>query len=222
MIEIAFDKNDNDEFLNSVRPVVSIQNEQMRSFEEYRQKAKQILDLYSGEQIILIRNSSKDFSSNLLAVALFVQSCLTETKTECVVFKVSEYEKSLAAYKPYVALTIALKYAIRLYNQPVKETFKEIANMSYLGINIKRDYAQNLICMTIDGNEDGIHFETNTLENAIIAASTFKALSLIGTNQKHSAQILISDTFEDVDINNIINIVTANVIKKINMVNLCG
>ena len=52
MIEIAFDKNDNDEFLNSVRPVVNIQNEQMLSFEDYRLKAKQILDLYSGEQII--------------------------------------------------------------------------------------------------------------------------------------------------------------------------
>lgn len=216
MIEIAFDKNDNNEFLNQIRPAICIKDEVLSSFDEYRQMAQQILEQYSKEQIILIRNNSEEISSNLLAVALFVQSCLMETKTECVVFKVKEYEKALNSYKPYVALTIALKYAIRLCNQPINDVYREIENMSYLGINIKRDYIMKLILLTIEGNKDGYNLKTNSLEEAIIAASTFKAISLKGTNKKHLAKILITNKEEIVNIDKAINIITNNFLSDIN------
>ena len=139
-----------------------------------------------------------------------------ETKTECVVFKVKEYEKALNSYKPYVALTIALKYAIRLCNQPINDVYREIENMSYLGINIKRDYIMKLILLTIEGNKDGYNLKTNSLEEAIIAASTFKAISLKGTNKKHLAKILITNKEEIVNIDKAINIITNNFLSDIN------
>ena len=57
MIEIAFDKNDNNEFLNQIRPAICIKDEVLSSFDEYRQMAQQILEQYPKEQIILIRNN---------------------------------------------------------------------------------------------------------------------------------------------------------------------
>ena len=211
MLEIAFDKNDNDEFLHAVRPVVTIQDEKLSSFEEYCQKAKQILATYSKEQIILIRNNSKDFSSNLFAVALFVSSCLTETKTECVVFKVSEYEKALAEYKPYVALTIALKYAIRLYNQPVADAYKEIANMAYLGIDIKRDYSDKKILMNINNGTDKVEYTSNSIDQAIVVAATLKAFALMKASKNFSAQIYQTTQNLTSDISEIINKIVKNV-----------
>lgn len=216
MIEIAFDKNNNNEFLGKIRPVVCFDNEALSSFNDYRQMAQQILEQYSKEQIILIRNNSERFSSNLLAVALFVQSCLMETKTECVVFKVKEYEQALQSYKPYVALTIALKYAIRLYNLPIAEAYREIENMSYLGINIKKDYSTKQILLSVEGQENGYNFETDSLEEAIITASTFKALSLKGTNKKHIAKILITNKEEVVNIDKSINVITYNFLSELN------
>ena len=212
MLEIAFDKNDNDEFLNQKRPVVEIFNQNPQSFCEYRNFAVEVLEKYSDEQIVLIKNNCKLFSSNLFAVALFVQSCLTETKTECVVFKTKNYESELKSYKPYVALTIALKYAIRLYNLPLKQAYKEIANMSYLGIDIKKDYENKLILMTLNDKTEKIEMKATTLEQAIVAVSCLKAYSLLKTGDAFATKIAVKDRDENVNINEVINQIVKNVV----------
>ena len=211
MLEIAFDKNDNDEFLNQRRQVVEITDIECKTFTDYWKFANQILSKYEKEQIIIIRNSSVSFSSNIFAVALFVSSCLNQTKTECVVFKVEDHKKALQSYKPYVALTIALKYAIRLYNLPVNEAYKEIANMSYLGIDIKINYQDKIISMSLNNKEQGADYIGNDIEQAIISAATLKAFALMQIKSNYTAQIYQNVQNTTVDINNIILQIVKNV-----------
>ncbi len=215
MLEIAFDKNNDNKFLNQTRPVIMIENEQFNNFSDYCLFADNILKKYENDQIILIRNNSEKCSSNLLAVALFVSSCLIQTKTECAVFKVHDYENSLKNYKPYVALTIALKYAIRLFNLKTPEIYKEIANMSYLGIYVKRDYLNNSILLGFNENLSEPDVICNNLKLSIIQVATLKALALLNTKNDTTVKIEISKTDNVSDINDIINQIVENVTKKI-------
>ncbi|MBQ8870210.1 MAG: hypothetical protein IJ019_02400 [Alphaproteobacteria bacterium] len=213
MLEIIFDKNDNNEFLNQTRPVIEFIDNKEYSFDEYRLLAKNILQKYENEQIILVRNKTKSFSSNLFAVALFVQSCLQATKTECVVFKTKEYETALKAYRPYVALTIALKFAVRLYNQSVKQAYREMENMSYLGINIKKNYETNVICMNWNNKKNEVDFTGTDFEQSIITAATLKAYSLLKVTDSFKAIIHVNNEETKVDINEVINKIVQNVVR---------
>lgn len=215
MLEIAFDKNDNDEFLNQTREVIEINDINCKTFADYWHLADEVLKKYENEQIILVRNNLITFSSNLFAVALFVSSCLNQSKTECVVFKVRDYENALKEYKPYVALTIAIKYAIRLYNQSVVETYKEIANMGYLGIDIKINYIDKIISMIIDKKEQGTDFVGKDIQEAIISAATLKAFALMQVNKKYTAQIYQNTQNKTMDIHYIISQIIKNVSSEI-------
>lgn len=213
MIEIAFDENDNNVFLGCERPVVDICNETRSSFADYRLFADEIIKKYKDEQIILVRNKSNSFSSNLFAVALFVSSCLNKTKTECVVFKVENHKKEFQTYKPYVALTIALKYAIRLCNLPITEAYKEISNMSYLGIEIKKDYKSNILNMKLNAENQVSQNICKTFEQTIIEVSSLKAYSLLELKDAFEITIYLNNKQENTNIDTIINQIVQNVLR---------
>ena len=213
MIEIAFDEKDNNVFLGQVRQVVDICDEKCSSFEDYRMFADKILKQYENEQIILIKNKSKSFSSNLFAVALFVSSCLNKTKTECVVFKVENHKKEFQIYKPYVALTIALKYAIRLCNLPITEAYKEISNMSYLGIEIKKDYKSNILNMKLNAKNQVLHDICENFEQTVIAVSSLKAYSLLELKDEFEIIIYLNNNQENINIDTVINQIVQNVLR---------
>ena len=215
MLKIAFDRNINNEFLNQERPLVVIENNAPETFHDYCVISDEILDKYKNEPIIIIKNNSDKCSSNMLAVALFVSSALSETQTECIVFKVLDYEDAIAKYKPYVALTIALKYAIRLYNLTAKEIYREISTMSYLGICVKRNYFDNSILLNYKTNLSKPNIVCNNIQQAIIYAATLKTYSLLEIENGFFVEIKISEEKDNSDIYAIINQVIQNVINDI-------
>ncbi|MBE6444687.1 MAG: hypothetical protein E7019_01315 [Alphaproteobacteria bacterium] len=192
MIEIVLDSNDGNEFLNEERPVYTINTTEANSWEEYRQIAKDFFIRYSNNRIVIIRNICAKFSSNWFAVALFVESCLQETKLEAIVFKVADKTQALATYNPFVALTIALKFVINLSKEDGSSIYKEIGNMGYLGLNIKQNYTNNQIIINLDRGDNCLTLTSSNLTEALVAAGILKTLALCHNNNSVSAIINIT------------------------------
>ncbi|MCM1324027.1 MAG: hypothetical protein NC218_07685 [Acetobacter sp.] len=178
MIEIALDENIENTFLNAERPTYIINDTFEKTWKEYRELARKVITMYGDMPIIIIRNNNPNFSNNWFAVALFVESCFIKNKLECVVFKVENREKALQAYKPFIALTIGIKYIIRLYQEELDNIYKEIAGLSYLGLDIKEDYLENKLYMELPSAEEAHILTAQTKEEALTVVAILKSIAL--------------------------------------------
>lgn len=178
MIEIAIDENSGDEFLNKVRPVFNVDSFFGNSFDDYRRHAKDFFEQFAEERVVIVRINCDNFSLNAFAVALFVESYRKDIKMECVVFKVKDRYSALEAYKPFVALTIAIKYVVRLCKENAEYIYKEFTCLSYLDLKIKEDCVNDKLYLVHEGDTFGKKFEVKTLEEALIAVGIVKALAL--------------------------------------------
>ncbi len=201
MIEIVLDENADNTFLNAERPVYTINDTTEKTWEEYRELAKNVITMYGELPIIIIRNDTPLFSVNWFAVALFVESCFTRNKLECVVFKVKEKAAAIQAYKPFIALTIGLKYIIRLYQEELDNVYKEIAGLSYLGLNIKEDYLENKLYMELPNGNEEHRISSHTTEEALTAVAILKSVALTQKPAHIRAEILKAEKspFPDID-----------------------
>ena len=202
MIEIVLDENAENTFLNAERPVYTIEDDTSeQDWENYCTLAKKIISAYGNTPIIIIRNHNPHFSINWLAVALFVESCLTPNKLECAVFKVADKAVATQTYKPFVALTIGLKYIIRLYQEELENVYKEIAGLSYLGLKIKEDYLENKLYMELPNGGTEQHITTQTTEEALTAVAILKSIALTQKTAHISAEIFKAEKSPQPDIN---------------------
>ena len=120
----------------------------------YRALAKEFIVRFSQEAVVIVRNHIKDFSLNDFALALFVSSCQLDNNIECAVFKVADSRAATSAYKPYVALTVAVKYIMRLGKESLDEVYKDISTLGYLGIDVKHDYINHKLFLSLPGKGD--------------------------------------------------------------------
>ena len=144
MIDIILDCNDNNIFNNKEYNVEEVSVSIADNHEEYRKLAQQILAKHRSEENIIIKINNESISLNKLALALFIES-IDDNKTNNVVFKVKDIRTSMEAYKPYIALTIGIKYALRLIKEDIRTSYKDMESLNYLGLNISRDYFANTI-----------------------------------------------------------------------------
>lgn len=194
MIEIVLDENTENTFLNAERPVYTINDTAEKTWEEYRGLAQKILTSYGDVPIIIIRNTNPQFSINWFAVALFIESCFIKNKLECAVFKVKDKATAIQNYKPYIALTIGLKYIIRLYQEELDNVYKEIAGLSYLGLNIKEDYIENKIYMELPSTGEPYNLNAQTTEEALTTVAILKSISLMQKPIHLHAEILKAES----------------------------
>lgn len=204
MIEIIFDSNNEDIFLHKKRQIFTIDNLTPQSWGDYRQFAQKLLNKYQEEDIIIIRNNNPQTSVNWLAVALFAESCFLETKLNAVVFQTQQYEKDIEAYKPFLALTIGIKYAIRLYKEDWKNIYKEISCLSYLGLEISEDYHLNKLLIKLPRNTLPQKLIATTLENTLTTIGIIKSLALSEIPVSIDAEIFHPEIPETMDIDKII------------------
>lgn len=199
MIEIAIDGHDTDEFLNKTRPVFKIEHFLGKSLTDYRLKAKELLSTYGNQQIVIVRSYQDIFSVNLFALALFIESFHMQNAPDCVVFKVNDAEKTLKQYKPYVALTIGLKYIMRLCDEDTKTIYKEIGNLGYLGLTVKNDYARNKIFISLAGDEAVKKIITFNTFEALVVTGVLKSLALAKKGASIEAEINIVEETNSID-----------------------
>lgn len=204
MIEIVLDENGGDTFLDKVRPVFAIKEPLTYDLASYRSKARQLIEKYAETPIVIIQNANPEFSINLFALALFLESCFVENKIECAVFKVADSKKATEAYKPYVALTIALKYVMRLTSEDVKMIYKEIAGLGYLGLDIHNDYLADKIYLKLQGTAPFRKLHAKNVSEALVCAGILKALALANTGASFEAEINVQQKEQALDTDEII------------------
>lgn len=205
MIEVVLDGNDNDEFLNRTRPVYVVENFSGTDFSDYRQKARELIAACQREPIVLIRNLSPLCSINKLALALFIEAENCENNIECVVFKVADAAAATATYKPYVALTIGIKYVMRLMEEDAKIIYKEISLLEYLGLKITHDYSRNVLQIELPGTGEPKLMAAEHTSDALALVGMLKALALAHVSTPIKADFHISDENPPFDKEAIIN-----------------
>ena len=179
MIEIALDEQPDNRFLGLERPVFTVNAFSGVVLNDYRRLARNFVVRYADVPIVIVRSSVEGFSLNMFALALFIESCHIENRIDCAVFKVADAAKATEAYKPYVALTIAIKYIMRLCRESSKNIYKEIIGLGYLGLDVKTDYAARKIYLSLAGGENPVKLDTTGSDAVLAAAGTLKALSLM-------------------------------------------
>lgn len=204
MIEIIFDRNLDDSFLNEKRPVAVIE-QHAEDWHGYRKMAKELLETYKNDRIAIIRAIGKKVSINWLAVALFAESCLFQSRTEAFVFKTENYEETVASYKPFVALTIGIKYALRLYHEDFKNMYKDIAGLSYLGLSIKEDYLRNKLIVKLERGGKTVKMQAVTTEETLAVIGTIKSLALASANVSVEGEFDMAGVSSAVDIDKVID-----------------
>ena len=136
---------------------------------------------------------------------MFIESCHIANDIDCVVFKVKDYNKSYQEYKPFVALTIAVKYIMRLCLEDVKRIYQEFTELGYLGLEIKHDYIKNQTIIRLNGNQLVYKISTHKTKDAIAAVGMLKALSLakVGASvEVEINEVMESETINETDIIN--------------------
>ena len=145
MIDIAFDMHQDNTFCGEVFSVIEIENE-LQSWADYKKFAQLFIQQHSQEKTVVVKVTNSHFSINKFSVALFVSSFNLSCPLNLVVFKVDDLEQACEGYKPYLALTVALKYVLQLINEPAETIYKnaeKFAGLSellfiFLKINIKQ------------------------------------------------------------------------------------
>ena len=127
MLEVVIDGNDNNEFCGKEYPVIETNYTIPQSWSEYKQIAHKIITDNSVETAVILKISNSGISLNKIALALFVEAIQTPNRLEFAVFKVHDLHEAREKYKPYIALTIAIKYALNLANETPKDVYKNIS-----------------------------------------------------------------------------------------------
>jgi hypothetical protein len=178
MIDIIFDHNDNNVFHNKEYDIEIISESIPDTYDEYRRFAKYILHKHQNEENIIIKIINESVLLNKLALAMFIESA-DDDKINCIVFKVKDLNKSIEQYKPYIALTIGVKYALRLIKEDIKTIYKDMETLNYLGLIINHDYLNNIVTFKLENSSNPIQtIKTENITDAITWVAVLKALSL--------------------------------------------
>ena len=221
MIEIALDEQPDNRFLGLERPVFTVNAFSGTALDDYRRLARNFVVRYADVPIVIVRSSVAGFSLNMFALALFIESCHTENRIDCAVFKVADAAKATEAYKPYVALTIAIKYIMRLCRESTKNIYKEITGLGYLGVEVKTDYAAAKINIRLSGDGAPVTLAASDINDILAAAGALKALALMKSGATVSAEINMADNLPPADEEKVIAKIMAQVSPWIKPDTLC-
>jgi len=195
MIEIVLDGNTDNKFCNKEYPVIEINNQFPDVWNEYKLIADKIIADNSDKYAVIIKINNPKVSLNKLALAIFVTSVKTINRLEYAVFKVSDLMEARTLYKPYIALTIGIKYALTLAEESPKVIYKNISELGYLGIKTKRDYKADIMTLSLPNSFDIPYIiNSNTLQDTICGVAVLKSLSLAKIPVNIELNIKLSET----------------------------
>lgn len=181
-MEIIFDENKNNTFQDEVYPVFDLQTSDLVSFKKIQKSVRQLIRENQQNKTIIIR-PDKENDYFLLFVALFdIEN--RGVRPVRAIFKVNRHKDAFDKYRPYFFFTVAADYVLRLLDMDRAEMYKDIQSLSYLGLEVKRDYIWNMLTLHLSGRKSAENIKTymfrvSSLENTLILASFVKMLSLL-------------------------------------------
>lgn len=201
MIDIAFDMHKDNSFCGENFSVITIDSP-AQSWADYKKQADMLLKGHSSEKTVVVKVNNGDFSINKFSVALFVSSFETADTPDLAVFKVDDLERAREAYKPYLALTVALKYVLQLFNESPEVICKNVSILGYLGLLIETDYANNVMLLEYSGASGDVYeFETHDSFEVLLWAAVLKAVSLAQIPTKIRVKVFCGFKPQKIDAN---------------------
>lgn len=199
MIEIAFDKHLDNFFNGQEYPLLEVPDLLNMPFEEYIKYAQMVLTQHADTLYLIVMADENRFSANKLALAMFVVSCFRpKIDVECLVLKASDAMEAFERYKPYIAVSVGIKYALHLLEEQGDNIYRELACLNYLNFKIKEDYVNNIIHY-IPNNEVGKSIETHNLFDALLWVSIYKILALAEIKPPFELAVYKTKDMENID-----------------------
>lgn len=199
MIEIAFDKHIDASFQGRKYPLLDVPDLCNMPFDSYIEYAKTVLNSFTTGQYLIVISDNKRFNTNKLALAFFICSCFNDKNSiECLVIKDLNYNEAFESYKPYVAISVGIKYALRLSQLPVDVVYKELKCLDYLGFSIKENFTENSIHY-MPHNDIRSSVITNSVFDALLHASLCKILALAEIEIPFEVIVKITKDSEELD-----------------------
>ena len=178
MIEIAFDENKTSTKKKKSYPLIDVPLLKSADIRAYIDFARQMLEKYKEEQYLIVCENEAFFCIKTLAFAFFIASVLFETKLDCLVLKVKDKTKTYQAYKPLIAASIGIKYALRIADFSPFEIYKELQCLNYLNFDIKEDYANHALIYQTRAEGNKKIMAAHTIFEAILYVTLLKILAL--------------------------------------------
>lgn len=205
MIDVIFDKNYTYQtFDNRACPIYTLQTSGS-CFAPYLTEAKKFVSVYARERFVIVTPTADYEALNLFATAVFCVSLIEENVIDGLVLKVTDKDAAMTAYRPFIALFVALKYVARLYQEGAEAAYREIADMAYLGLDVKMEYVRQQIVLHHQGREKFDDFVVDSTPDALVAAGFLKIIALLEKDVDVSAHIHIrSKDVMDFDIYDVI------------------
>ena len=200
MIDIAFDINEGNTFCNEIYPVVAIDQNAMW-WDSYNKKAEEIIKQYSMHKVVIIQITAENFCMNKLALALFINGINKEMRLDLAVFKVKNLEQAINDYKPYLALSIAIKYILQIMDGSPEMIYKNISQLGYLGLLINTDYAENIMTLEYKGAESPkFTYVAKNIFEALVVTAVLKMVSLAKVSAHYEVQVRLNPSEQKIDI----------------------
>ena len=211
MIEIAFDEHLDSLFKNQEYPLLDVPNLCNKPFDTYITYAQEVFKHYKSQKYLIAIADDTRFNTNRLSLAFFITSCLDNENTiDCLVIKNKNYNEAFESYKPYIAISIGIKYILRLAKEPANVIYKELKCLNYLNFSIKEDYVQNLICYKPQTKAKSSITTNNSFE-ALVYATLYKILALAEIEIPFNLNIKITNDTKDMDSKEIISTILQKV-----------
>ncbi len=194
MIEIIFDENIESNYHGKEYPVLQMPCLKGALLSAYLAWAKEIVRTFREERCLIIAQDDTLFDYKKTGLALFIADLLEPSKLDCLVFKVKDKKAAYEAYKPYIALSVGVKYAMRLSVLDVKEVYKELRCLTYLRFSLKEDYETQCITFHMAENkktETVKKIEARTVFDAILYVSLLKILSLANVQTNLEVKVFV-------------------------------
>ena len=187
-------------------PQVSIENNIFNKWIDYKNFAINLVENNKNQKGLIITRKENDISFEKLALAIFIASIIIPNDLESVIFEVDDFQKAKKSYNPYIAITVAIKYILNLSEKNTDEIYKDISELGYLGLDVKRKFLNNTITLKLIRNSEYLHkYQTSTLSETLEKVAILKALSLTDVDISIELEILCNQNNENLDINNIID-----------------
>ena len=187
-------------------PQVSIENNIFNKWIYYKNFAINLVENNKNQKGLIITRKENDISFEKLALAIFIASIIIPNDLESVIFEVDDFQKAKKSYNPYIAITVAIKYILNLFEKNTDEIYKDISGLGYLGLDVKRKFLNNTITLKLIRNSEYLHkYQTSTLSETLEKVAILKALSLTDVDISMELEILCNQNNENLDINDIID-----------------
>lgn len=178
-MELILDQNKGNTFCGKEYPVFSVDTNKPFSFEKLKKLAAEIIEQSQNMSYIILNPSHENDMLYLLTVALRLEADKNLHAPACTVLKVSDLNSSLELHKKYIALTVGAVYIARLSQMNINDMLRDIDTLSYLGLNIKTDYLQNIVTLKLNGTGKEHYFNVYDKEKAVLLSALMKTLSLL-------------------------------------------